>query len=80
MNSFFLVGTKNVIEVCLIRTQIDHVPFIFTIESKSLYNSYKLMENDTALYLERRINYGANNSIPGVIRELEQGICDKMVV
>ncbi|GMN24400.1 hypothetical protein TIFTF001_000545 [Ficus carica] len=59
----FFVEKENV-DVCLTRTQEDHVPFISTIESNALYDSYKLMENHTALYLERRINYGANKTFP----------------
>ncbi|XP_024032181.1 uncharacterized protein At1g24485 [Morus notabilis] len=65
MNSFFFVGDGNT-DVCLIRTHEDHVPFISTIESQQLYgkDTYKLMQNHTALYLEKRINYGANETFP----------------
>lgn len=61
----FFVGDGNT-DVCLIRTHEDHVPFISTIESQLLYgkDTYKLMQNHTALYLEKRINYGANKTFP----------------
>lgn len=52
--------------VCLVRTSNDEVPFISSLEAVIMGDDphlYRLMENDTALYLHSRINYGANQSV-----------------
>lgn len=49
--------------VCLVRTKDDEIPFISSLEASAVYESYTLMDNNTALYLHSRINYGANKSV-----------------
>ena len=56
---------EMVFDVCLIQTQNNQVPFISTLEASQVdQNVYRLMTNNIALYLESRINYGANQSVP----------------
>lgn len=55
---------KKQTTVCLTRDSNDEVPFISSLEAKSMIEDmYRLMENNTALYLHSRINYGANRSL-----------------
>ncbi|CAL5426619.1 unnamed protein product [Camellia sinensis] len=52
------------VTVCLVRTTDDEVPFIFFLEATELLSdSYKFLDNNTALYLHSRINYGENESV-----------------
>ncbi|CAL5424313.1 unnamed protein product [Camellia sinensis] len=52
------------VTVCLVRTTDDEVPFISFLEATELLSdSYKFLDNNTALYLHSRINYGANESV-----------------
>ncbi|PON66975.1 Malectin-like carbohydrate-binding domain containing protein [Parasponia andersonii] len=61
----FIITKKNALDVCLIQTQNNQIPFISTLEVSSLdQRVYRLMNNSIALYLESRINYGANQSVP----------------
>ncbi|PON39868.1 Malectin-like carbohydrate-binding domain containing protein [Trema orientale] len=66
-HQFVFISEKSSVDVCLIRTQEDHVPFISTIESALIpdLQAYRLMPSQKALYnLESGINYGANHSVP----------------
>ncbi|PON66971.1 Malectin-like carbohydrate-binding domain containing protein [Parasponia andersonii] len=66
-HQFVFISEKASVDVCLIRTQEDHVPFISTIESALIpdLQAYRLMPGQMALYnLESGINYGANHSVP----------------
>ncbi|KAJ9128476.1 hypothetical protein P3X46_034972, partial [Hevea brasiliensis] len=50
-------------QVCLVRIG-DGIPFISSLEATAIFqNAYRLMENETALLLHSRINYGANSTI-----------------
>lgn len=51
------------VRVCLVREKIDEIPFISSLEATVVYDSYQYMDNNTALYLHSRINYGANKSV-----------------
>ncbi|KAM7501994.1 hypothetical protein LguiB_000898 [Lonicera macranthoides] len=54
---------KDEVEVCLVRTNEDDTPFISSLEAIIAYDAYNMMDNNTALYLHSRINYGANASV-----------------
>ncbi|KAM7501992.1 hypothetical protein LguiB_000896 [Lonicera macranthoides] len=54
---------KDEAEVCLVRTNEDDTPFISSLEAIVAYDAYNMMDNNTALYLHSRINYGANASV-----------------
>ncbi|KAI7982958.1 putative LRR receptor-like serine/threonine-protein kinase [Camellia lanceoleosa] len=52
------------VTVCLVRMTDDEVPFISSLEATELLSdSYKFLDNNTALYLHSRINYGANERV-----------------
>ncbi|KAM6578729.1 hypothetical protein CsatB_030566 [Cannabis sativa] len=53
-------------DVCLVETQEDEVPFISTLEATIIHEQevYRLMNKNMALYLESRINYGVDQSVP----------------
>ncbi|KAF5939794.1 hypothetical protein HYC85_020961 [Camellia sinensis] len=60
---FYIIKGEKV-TVCLVRTTDDEVPFISFLEAtKLLSESCKFLDNNTALYLHSRINYGANESV-----------------
>ncbi|PON89577.1 Malectin-like carbohydrate-binding domain containing protein [Trema orientale] len=64
-HEFLLITKKSALDVCLIQTQNNQVPFISTLEVSSVdQRVYRLMTSNIALYLESRINYGANQSVP----------------
>lgn len=50
-------------EVYLVRTNEDVSPFISSLEAIVTYDACNMMDNNTALYLHSRINYGANASV-----------------
>ncbi|EXC35084.1 hypothetical protein L484_010866 [Morus notabilis] len=62
----FTTRKKGNVDVCLVQTQVNQVPFISSLEAKAidLENSYRFMTENVALYLQSRINYGANSSVP----------------
>lgn len=56
---------KEHVSICLNQTQKGEIPFISSLEAIPLASYvYRLMENNTALYLEHRTNYGANQTVP----------------
>ncbi|KAJ9128913.1 hypothetical protein P3X46_034345 [Hevea brasiliensis] len=58
-------------QVCLVRIG-DGIPFISSLEATAIFqNAYRLMENETALLLHSRINYGANSTIEQFSHELD---------
>lgn len=61
----FTTRKKGHVYVCLIQTQANQVPFISSLEATIVdEKAYRLMTKDTALYLQSRINYGANLTDP----------------
>ncbi|XP_062085866.1 uncharacterized protein At1g24485-like [Humulus lupulus] len=63
----FIIFTDDmsVLDVCLIGTQGNQVPFISTLEAAMIdQKDYRLMPTNKALYLESRINYGVDSSVP----------------
>ncbi|PON39864.1 Malectin-like carbohydrate-binding domain containing protein [Trema orientale] len=64
-HEFFIFTKAEVVDVCLVQTQQGNVPFISTLEITFIdYESYTWLNNKTAFYLESRINYGANQTVP----------------
>lgn len=58
------VTRKDHVNVCLVRTQKGHTPFISSLETAFVPDDfYEFMREDMVVYLERRTNYGANSSI-----------------
>ncbi|EXC35083.1 hypothetical protein L484_010865 [Morus notabilis] len=61
----FTTGKKGHVNVCLIQTQANQIPFISSLEAAPVEETtYRLMTKNMALYFESRINYGANQSVP----------------
>ncbi|KAL6341523.1 hypothetical protein AAG906_032643 [Vitis piasezkii] len=59
------ITRKEYVSICITKTQQGQIPFISSLEAICIYDGvYRLMNNDTALYLERRTNYGANQTFP----------------
>lgn len=64
-HEIMFVTTNEAVDVCLIRTQQGQVPFISSLEATIVSREvYRLMNNDAAFYLESRINYGGNQTVP----------------
>ena len=64
-HEFMIVTKEEVLDVCLVQRQQGHVPFISSLEAKFVDDdAYEFLTNKTALYLESRINYGANQTVP----------------
>ncbi|XP_059663817.1 uncharacterized protein At1g24485-like [Cornus florida] len=59
----FYITKKSRTSMCLIRTMDSDVPFISSLEAHYIYDTYKWMDNTTALYVHNRINYGASTSV-----------------
>ena len=59
------ITRKEYVSICITKTQQGQIPFISSLEALFIYDGvYRLMNNDTALYLERRTNYGADQTVP----------------
>ncbi|XP_062081929.1 uncharacterized protein At1g24485-like [Humulus lupulus] len=64
-HEFIIFTTKSNFDVCLVQTQEDQTPFISTLEVTIIdQKAYRLMNENMALYLESRINYGVDKSVP----------------
>lgn len=56
--------TSEKTTVCLVRTSDNGVAFISTLQATYMPGDmYTLMQNKTALYLQSRINFGANKTV-----------------
>ncbi|GFS30660.1 hypothetical protein Acr_00g0013240 [Actinidia rufa] len=78
-HEFLYIIQEKQATVCLVRTNDDEVPFISSLEATAqLSESYKFVDNKTALYLHSRINYGrekecrVSNSVEQTIGSLDE--------
>ncbi|XP_057474904.1 uncharacterized protein At1g24485-like [Actinidia eriantha] len=72
-HEFLYIIQEKQATVCLVRTNDDEVPFISSLEATAqLSDSYKFVDNKTALYLHSRINYGAKKNVEQTIGSLDE--------